>query len=76
MGFSISNICRENASSNLSDLLIWDYENNPCTLCRSYTVTRMLGIGALSPRLISECLHDANEEIRQLAQEAASRGTE
>jgi hypothetical protein len=73
MGFSISNICRENASSNLSDLLIWDYENNPCTLCRSYTVTRMLGIGALSPRLISECLHDANEEIRQLAQETASR---
>ena len=76
MGFSISDICRENASSNLSDLLRWDYENNPCTLCRSDTVTRMLGIGALSPRLISECLHDANEEIRQLAQEAASRGTE
>jgi hypothetical protein len=71
IGFGISGICRENESSNLAGLLRWDYESNPCTLCRSSTVTRMKAIGALSPELVLECLHDANMDIQQLVQEGA-----
>jgi hypothetical protein len=72
IGFSIARMCRENESCDLLEALIWDYENNPCTLCRCGTVSMMSERGVLAPAIISECLHDADPDIRKLAQEAAS----
>jgi hypothetical protein len=72
IGFSIARICRENESCDLSEALMWDYENNPCTLCRCGAVSMMSERGVLSSAIISECLHDADLDIQKLAQEAAS----
>lgn len=72
IGFSISSMYRESESCELLEALIWDYENNPCTLCRCGTVSRMSESGALSPEILAECHHDANPEIQELAQDTAS----
>jgi hypothetical protein len=72
IGFSIARICRERGPDGLSQLLRWDYERNPCTLCRGGTVERLNEIGALDTDLISECLFDADEEIRKLAEDLVS----
>jgi len=73
IGFSISRICLGNESPDLLDALMWDYENNPCTLCRCGTVSMMSEREGLSSAIVSECLHDADPDIQKLAREAATR---
>jgi hypothetical protein len=72
IGFSIAGIYRENESCALLEALMWDYENNPCTLCRCGTVSMMRERGALSSAIMSECIHDADPDIQKLAQEATA----
>jgi hypothetical protein len=73
IGFSILRICDDHDSPDLSAILEWVYESNPCGLCRDSAVRHLIDVGSLSTAILSECLHDANDEIRQLAQEATSR---
>lgn len=68
-GYSIRNICEENNSPAFAELLCWLYETNPCTLCRHSAVQSLIEIGNPSSEIMAECLHDADEETRKLAQE-------
>ncbi|MFM0607122.1 HEAT repeat domain-containing protein [Paraburkholderia sediminicola] len=71
IGFSILRICDDHDSPDLSAILEWVYESNPCGLCRDSVVRHLIDAGALPTSILSECLHDANDEVRQLAREAA-----
>jgi hypothetical protein len=48
-------------------MLIWVYENTPCSNCRERAAKGLNEIGALSQEMIDECLWDGSEEIRKFA---------
>ncbi|HBG26169.1 MAG: hypothetical protein A2Y10_13485 [Planctomycetes bacterium GWF2_41_51] len=64
-GLSITSIAEENKTNELKELLIWVYENTPCSNCREQAVDRLKDIEALSQEIIDECLCDGFEEIRE-----------
>jgi hypothetical protein len=66
-GLSITSIAEENKTSELKDMLMWVYENTPCSNCRESAVKRLNEIGALSQEMIDECMWDGSEEIREFA---------
>lgn len=66
-GLSIPNIAEENKASEPKDMLIWVYENTPCSNCRFSAAKRLNEIGALSQEMIDECMWDGSEEIREFA---------
>jgi len=66
-GLSIADIAKENKTSELKDMLIWVYENTPCSNCRERAAKGLNEIGALSQEMIDECLWDGSEEIRKFA---------
>jgi hypothetical protein len=66
-GLSITGIAKVNKSSELKDILIWTYENTPCSNCRDSVVRRLNEIGAFSREMIDECVWDGSEYIRKFA---------
>lgn len=53
-----------------SELLLWAYENNPCSFCREHVV-RALIENQLAPEwLLRECLYDCVSDTRELAEGA------
>jgi hypothetical protein len=68
-GLSITSIAEENKTSELKDILIWVYENTPCSNCRKHAAKGLNEIGALSQEMIDECMWDGSEEIREFAKE-------
>jgi hypothetical protein len=42
------------------------YEKGTCSFCREYVVRRLIELELLSDSLRAECLHDANDEVREL----------
>ena len=69
IGLNILAICDENDSLVFSELMRWVYETTPCTVCRHSAVKWMVSSENATPEIIFECLHDANEEIRQLGEQ-------
>ncbi len=65
---SIADIAERNRDAALENALLWAYEHSPCTNCRLKTVTQLDAIGRLTGPLLNECVYDAIEEIRTLAQ--------
>ncbi|MEN6385206.1 MAG: HEAT repeat domain-containing protein [Phycisphaerales bacterium] len=61
---SISDIADMNKTKELKDLLLWAYENTPCTNCREDIVVRLDAIGMLSSEILEECRFDSLERIR------------
>lgn len=72
LGTSILDIVKENDSRDFSEIVRWVYETNPCTLCRHQAVKWMIDAGNMMPQLISECLHDSDEDIQLAARQISS----
>ena len=49
----------------LNELLVFGYENSPCSCCRENIVGELAKRNLLSENMISECRFDCNIEIRQ-----------
>ncbi|MGD0078705.1 MAG: HEAT repeat domain-containing protein [Sedimentisphaerales bacterium] len=64
---SILNLTENYKDLQLTDALIWVYENTPCSSCRADATKGLNEIGALSQKMINECLWDGSEEIREFA---------
>lgn len=65
----VSNILRIIDSSNLIDsfnLLNQCYFETYCSVCRKHAVELMIKYESITHRIIEECLHDSNLEIRDL----------
>lgn len=69
IGSSLLDICRENTACTSLGMLKWVYEYTPCTVCRHSAVMQMAAIGGVPPEIVAECLDDADEDLRHLAQE-------
>lgn len=69
LGSSLLNICDENTSGASLEMLKWVYESTPCTICRYCSVKQMAAKGRVPPEIVAECLDDADEDLRNLAQE-------
>lgn len=69
LGSSLLNICDENTACTSLEMLRWVYEATPCTVCRHSAVKQMAVIGSVPPEIVAECLDDAEEDLRHLAQE-------
>lgn len=72
-GLSITSIAEKNKSNELKDMLIWVYENTPCSYCREFAIVRLNDIGALSHEMIDECMWDGSEDIREFAKVLAKQ---
>jgi len=69
LSWSLIDLGKNHAGPELIAALRWAYENNPCTNCR-YEIVKLLDhFGALEDTLLQECLHDAEEDTRAIAQQ-------
>jgi len=66
LGSSVIDVCEENNSPALSDLLHWIYSSNPCTICRKQAIQLLIASGSLAESTAIECLHDASRDIRDI----------
>ena len=66
-GSSITGIAEKNKTNELKELLLWVYENTPCSNCREEAIERLNDNGVLSQEIIEECIWDGSEEIREFA---------
>lgn len=73
LGSSLLDICDANTSCASLDMLKWVYESTPCSLCRYSSVKQMAIIGEVPHEIFAECLDDANEDLRNLAEECKKR---
>ena len=72
-GLSISSIAEGNRTKDMKDMLLWVYENTPCSMCRERAVKRLDEIEELSQEIIDECLWDGCEDIREFARDLAKQ---
>lgn len=72
LGSAILNIIEKNGSLAFQNMARWVYETTPCTICRHSAVKWMVSNESISPEILSECLHDADEDTQQIAQESGS----
>ena len=42
------------------------YENGPCSQCREFALERLIELDALTEQMRTECVYDANDDIRSL----------
>lgn len=56
----------------LVNVMLWVYENTPCTHCRNWAVGLLIEKGWLPEKQLNECLHDCVEDTRELAKIALS----
>ena len=68
IGFDIRDIAKANDTADLTPLLMWLYNNTPCTNCRYSAVKHLAQHNTLPRTTAQECLHDACEDIRNAAQ--------
>jgi hypothetical protein len=68
LGYSLIKLAEKQDAVELSDALKWAYENTPCTNCRHRIVILLDRFQQLNETLLHECLYDANEDIKQLAE--------
>lgn len=54
---------------NVKDLLVWAYDETPCSFCRESAVRRLIEINDATESLLGECLLDCDPETRRLAYE-------
>ncbi len=62
MASSLLHICQENTGAELQPLLVWIYEQTPCTICRCSAVKLMMDQSSLPPGIAEECCDDADED--------------
>lgn len=72
LGSDIRKIIEEYDSPGFLEMGRWLYETTPCTICRHSAVKWMMDKGCISPEIAAECLHDADEDTREIALQAKS----
>ena len=55
---------------DIRELLLWTYENTPCSFCRESAVRGLLEIGRAPPGLLEECQFDCVEDTRKMVEGA------
>ncbi len=70
IAMGLRSIFVERNTPECRDLLIWAYEQTPCSLCRNGIVEILLCSGVAPKWLTEECLHDCDPGTRAMAQEA------
>lgn len=73
LGSDILAIFKEHASAVFARLLQWVYETNRCGVCRRQALEGLIKIGAASPAIVEESLHDANVDIQEIARAYITR---
>jgi hypothetical protein len=53
--------------ASLTGCLLWVAEHNPCSNCRAHALKLLIEHGTAPESLLRECLHDADEDARELA---------
>jgi len=66
-------LVRENERMNDLRLAVWMYEYSSCHICRSDAVEFMVGRSILPQWIAEECLSDASEGIREMAEKYLGR---
>jgi hypothetical protein len=67
LGLNVNGIAKKNECPELKKILLWVYENTPCSNCRQSAVKNLNEIGALSREMIEECTWDGSADIREFA---------
>ncbi|MCR5806645.1 MAG: hypothetical protein K6G68_06385 [Oscillospiraceae bacterium] len=57
-----------NDDSLPDSLYIWIYENSFCSCCRFDAVEKIVKCGSFTDEMLTECLHDCDGDIRELAE--------
>lgn len=66
--WSVQDVFKENPDPTAAQTLLNIYEYGPCTTCRRRILLMLKSIDAITPKIQEECLYDASEDIRNLAQ--------
>ena len=62
-------VYKHNPDQNAAKSLLFVYENNPCSHCRLGSVEQMRALDQLPDWIVNECVYDAEESLRKMAQE-------
>lgn len=54
-------------SKECINMMLWAYENTPCTHCRNWAVQQLIENDCLPEAYLNECLYDCVEDTRELA---------
>jgi len=69
IGFSLLDLGEKHAMVELAEALKWAYENTPCSNCRFRIVEQLFKWQKLDDTMLYESQFDANEDIRNFAEE-------
>lgn len=69
LGFSLLKLSEKHSKVELADTLRWVYENTYCSNCRYKVVKQLLEWQKLDKATLYECQFDAEEDIRNFAEE-------
>jgi hypothetical protein len=69
--FDIIQLAENNTIPELTNMLLWVYENSPCTNCRSRACKMLVKMNAFPADLMNECLYDCHSGIREMAKQGA-----
>jgi hypothetical protein len=72
LGLDLINLAEKQSYQELENCLLWVYEHTPCAYCRSNVVKILIERNLASEALLLECLWDAFDETRDLAEAALS----
>jgi hypothetical protein len=68
LGYSAMELAEKFPGQELTETVVWVYENTPCAFCR-YTAVKWLDqLGLLTAAQRYECQFDANEDIREMVE--------
>lgn len=70
---ALLDVYKHNPDQNAIKSLLFVYENNPCSFCRLGSVEQMHALGQLPDWIVRECVYDADESLRKLAQELLAK---
>jgi hypothetical protein len=68
MGIAMLELVAQHQHSELNPVLLWVYENSPCSECRLRTVKLLIARNEAQRELLEECRWDCREETRELAE--------
>lgn len=69
LGFSSREMCEAHPEADILNILLLQYEKNPCSLCRERTLDALVKAGKKIPeQILQEAVWDSNFEVRELIQ--------
>lgn len=68
----LERVITANNDAGLADVMLFVYENSPCSYCRGDVVKALIGTATIPRWVRDECRYDASEEIRGIAEGSAA----